>query len=155
MISRLHRIKFKIDYSKKAGVTFIEIMIVIVIMAAIAALAGPALFNQFSGARVNQAKIQMQSFVGTLDLYRIDNRTFPSTEQGLKSLLEKPSLGKIPDQWNGPYITGNSIPKDPWGNDYVYDGNNQNYSIRSLGADGIEGGEGNDKDIVCNSQGCQ
>ncbi|MBL0691684.1 MAG: type II secretion system major pseudopilin GspG [SAR324 cluster bacterium] len=153
---RQHRLHFynRLNHARQAGVSFIEIMIVIVIMAAIAALAGPALFNQFSGAKVNQAKIQMQSFLSTLDLYRIDNNTFPTSEHGLKALVEKPTLGKIPERWNGPYISGNKIPLDPWSNAYIYAANGQSYDIRSLGADSKEGGTGNDKDIVCTQRGC-
>ena len=86
------QIPFALKTARLPGMSFIEIMIVIVIMAAIAALAGPALFNQFGGAKVNQARIQMETFVNTLDLYRIDNTWFPSSEQGLDALLKKTDL---------------------------------------------------------------
>ncbi len=146
--------KDKNNFKKQSAITFIEIMIVIVIMAAIAALAGPALFNQLGGAKVKQAFIQMQSIKQTLDSYNLDNNSFPTTDQGLKALITKPELGKIPEFWNGPYLTGNDIPKDPWNNDYSYTSSGSSYEFSSLGADGAAGGTGNDKDIVCNINSC-
>ncbi len=129
------------------GFSFIEIMIVIVIMAGIVAIVGPALFSRLDEAKVDQAKIQMKSLVSALDLYHLDNSTYPSTEQGLNALLEKPELGIVPANWRGPYLRSTSVPKDPWNFDYYYQSDGSVIELKSLGADGEEGGEGINSDI--------
>jgi len=141
-------------FLRQNAVTFIEIMIVVVIMAAIAALAGPALFSQFGGAQVNNAKTEMGSIISALELYNLDNKKFPSTEQGLDALIKKPSLGIIPENWNGPYLKGNAAPDDPWGNNYLYENSGQIFTLKTFGADGLEGGDGNNKDLSCSPQSC-
>ena len=131
--------------------SFLEIMIVVVIMAAIAALAGPPIFRQFAGSKVSLAKVQMQNLVQGLLTYSADNNTFPSNDQGLKALFEKPVLGEIPANWNGPYLQG-SLPKDPWDKDYLYQGSKNEFTLSSYGESGTaEGGTG----IVCNQNGCK
>lgn len=132
---------------KRDGFSFIEIMIVIVIMAGMIAIVGPMLFGKLDEAKVDQARIQMKNLVAALDLYHLDNSNYPSTEQGLEALLSKPVLGKIPRNWRGPYLRSNSIPKDPWENDYVYQSDGRSIVLKSLGADGEEGGDGIDADI--------
>jgi len=135
------------DRKNQGGFSFIEIMIVIVIMAGIVAIVGPALFSRLDEAKVDQAKIQMKSLVSALDLYHLDNSTYPSTEQGLNALLEKPELGVIPANWRGPYLRSSKIPKDPWNYDYDYQFDGGAIDLRCLGADGEEGGEGINADI--------
>jgi general secretion pathway protein G len=129
------------------GFSFIEIMIVIVIMAGMIAIVGPMLFGKLDEAKVDQARIQMKSLVGALDLYHLDNSVYPSTDQGMEALLQQPSIGKIPKHWRGPYLRSTKIPKDPWENDYIYQSDGKNIVMKSLGADGEEGGEGIDADI--------
>lgn len=130
------------------GFSFIEIMIVIVIMAGIVAIVGPALFSRLDEAKIDQAKIQMKSLVSALDLYHLDNSTYPSTEQGLEALLNKPEVGVIPENWRGPYLRSSIVPKDPWNHDYSFQSDGSIIVIKSLGADGEEGGEGMNADIV-------
>jgi len=130
------------------GFSFIEIMIVIVIMAGIIAIVGPTLFSKLDEAKIDQAKIQMKSLTAALDLYHLDNSVYPSTEQGLEALMNKPEIGIVPPNWKGPYLRGSQVPKDPWGFDYSYQSEGKSLVIKSLGADGEEGGEDINADIV-------
>ncbi|OGG97014.1 MAG: type II secretion system protein GspG [Candidatus Lambdaproteobacteria bacterium RIFOXYD2_FULL_50_16] len=135
-------------HQRQRGFSFIEIMIVIVLMAGIAAFVGPALFSKLDDAKVDQAKIQMKSLAGSLELYRLDNSRYPDSEQGLAALMAKPSLGRIPESWRGPYLNAKSLPKDPWERDYVYNSDGSNFDLMSLGADGEPGGQDRDQDIA-------
>lgn len=130
------------------GVSFLEIMIVVIIMAAIAAVVGPMLFGKLDQAKVDQAHIQIKSLSSALDLYHLDNSGYPSTEQGLESLLKKPEVGVIPKNWKGPYLRAKTLPLDPWQNDYIYRSEGSTFEIISLGADSAEGGEGINTDIT-------
>ncbi|MDT8446023.1 MAG: type II secretion system major pseudopilin GspG [bacterium] len=134
-------------YFAQPGVSFIEILIVIVIMAGIAALVGPALFSKLDESKIDTAKIQMKSLASTLELYRLDNHRYPSTEQGLDALVHQPTLGQVPAGWRGPYLSSKQVPKDPWGNDYAYRSEGSTFELESLGADGARGGDGLDADI--------
>ncbi|MCP4297849.1 MAG: type II secretion system major pseudopilin GspG [Proteobacteria bacterium] len=129
------------------GFTFLEIMIIIVIMAGIAAIVGPSLFQKLDEAKIDQANIQMKSIAAALDLYHLDNSTYPATDQGLEAMMSKPEIGRIPENWRGPYLKGSAVPKDPWSRDYVYSSDGTSIQITSLGADGEEGGEGSNADI--------
>jgi len=133
---------------EKNGFSFIEILIVIAIMAGLIAIVGPMLFGRLDEAKVEQAKIQMKSLVGALDLYHLDNSTYPATEQGLKALLTKPEVGILPKNWRGPYLRSSKLPKDPWNNDYTYQFDGNTIVIKSYGADGEEGGDGINADIL-------
>lgn len=135
------------DHRNQKGFSFIEIMIVIVIMAGIVAIVGPTLFGKLDEAKIDQARIQMKSLVSALDLYHLDNSSYPTTEQGLSALLDKPDLGVVPQNWRGPYLRSSKVPKDPWNNDYFYQSDGRSIVIKSLGADGQEGGDGIDADI--------
>lgn len=132
---------------ERKGFSFIEIMIVIVIMAGMIAIVGPMLFGKLDEAKVDQARIQMKSLVGALDLYHLDNSVYPSTEQGMDALLKQPVVGSIPKNWRGPYLRSAKIPNDPWENGYVYRSDGKSISMMSLGADGVEGGDGINSDI--------
>ncbi len=136
-----------VDKTDQRGFSFIEIMIVIVIMAGMIAIVGPMLFSRFDEAKVDQARIQIKSLIGSLDLYRLNNSVYPSTEQGLEALLEKPVVGQIPKNWRGPYVRSSVIPKDPWDNNYIYQSDGKSIMLKCFGADGEEGGEGIDADI--------
>jgi general secretion pathway protein G len=134
---------------QRQGFTLIELMVVIVILAALISIVAPKFFGQKEEALRTQAKVQIRNFQQALQLFYVDNGFYPSTEQGLKALVEKPTIGRIPKKWReGGYME--KVPKDPWGNPYVYISpgiHHKDYDIISYGADGVEGGEGNDADI--------
>jgi len=130
------------------GFSFIEMMIVVAIMAGLIAIVGPALFGKLDEAKIDQTRIQMKSLVSALDLYRLDNSNYPTTEQGLDALLKKPEVGNIPENWRGPYLKSSKVPKDPWSNDYSYLSDGTTLNMLSFGADRDEGGEGINADIV-------
>lgn len=129
---------------KEMGFSLIELLIVMVIMGLLAALVGPRMFGKVGKSKQHAARSQMALFETALDTYRLDVGKYPSTEQGLQSLRTKPSdEGK----WDGPYLS-KSVPKDPWGHPYIYRrADNGEVEMISLGANGTEGGEGEDKDI--------
>jgi len=139
--------KLKNDIAQD-GFSFIEILIIIVIMAGIAAIVGPALFGRLDEAKVDTAKIQMKSIAAALDQYHLDNNTYPDTEQGLEAIISRPEVGKIPNNWNGPYLKGKKVPSDPWKNDYFYQSDGDTITLGSFGSDGEEGGDGSKADIT-------
>lgn len=133
------------------GFTLIEIMVVIVILALLAALVGPKLIGRSDDAKITDAKVQMKNFETALKLYKLDNGNYPTTEQGLAALVTKPTTGTIPKNYKSEgYLESKKIPKDPWGNDYVYlsPGEHGDFDIYSFGADGVKGGEGKGADIT-------
>ncbi len=134
----------------RRGFTLIEIMVVIVILALLAALIGPKIIGRSDDAKLTDAKLQIRNFETALKLYKLDNGVYPSTEQGLMSLLEKPTSGMVPRNWRtGGYMEGRVLPKDPWGTDYIYisPGEHGDYDLCSFGVDGVKGGEGAGADI--------
>ena len=133
------------------GFTLIELMVVIVILGILAGLIVPRIMGRPEEARRAKAAMQMESMETALKLYKLDSGTYPSTEQGLQALVEAPSVGEPPRNWReGGYLEKGKIPKDPWGNDYVYmsPGAHGEYDLLSYGADGEPGGEDRDKDIA-------
>jgi general secretion pathway protein G len=138
------------DRLDERGFTLIEIMVVIIIMGILASIVALRLTGQTEQARQTQAEAQIRIFESALELYKLDNGSYPTTEQGLKSLVEAPTVGRLPRKWReGGYLQKSSIPKDPWGNEYIYlsPGMYNDFDIMSYGDDGLQGGEGNDKDI--------
>lgn len=136
--------------SNNRGFTLIEIMVVIAILALLAALVAPKLIGRSDDAKVADAKVQIKNLETALKLYKLDNGVFPSTEQGLAALVEKPAVGQIPRNYKtGGYLESRKVPKDPWGNDFAYlsPGEHGDYDLYSLGADGVKGGEGINADI--------
>ena len=132
------------------GFTLIEIMVVIAILALLAALVAPRIIGRSDDAKVTDAKVQIKNLETALKLYKLDNGVFPSTEQGLAALVEKPAVGRIPGNYKaGGYLESKKAPKDPWGNDFAYlsPGEHGDYDLYSLGADGVKGGEGINADI--------
>ena len=128
------------------GFTLIEILIVVIIIGLLASLVGPKLFSKVSGARQKSAKAQIELFGTALDAFRLDTGRYPTTEEGLKALREKPSGV---EKWNGPYLP-KEIPVDPWGKPYIYKspGEHGEYDLLTYGLDGVEGGEGENQDVV-------
>lgn len=141
-------------FSKKAteikGFTLIELMVVIVILGILAGLIVPRIMSRPGEAKQMKGKIQIESLETALKLYKLDNGAYPTTEQGLQALVEPPETGNVPKNWkSGGYLEKGKVPKDPWGNDFIYlsPGVNGEYDITSYGADGVPEGEGEDKDI--------
>jgi general secretion pathway protein G len=137
-------------YSKQAGFTLIELMVVIIILGVLAGLIIPRVMGRPDEARQAKAKIQIESIESALKLYKLDNGGYPTTEQGLKALVEAPAAGNLPKNWRqGGYLEKGKVPKDPWGNDFVYvsPGSHGDFDLSCLGKDGEAGGEGVDKDI--------
>ncbi len=134
------------DRKRERGFTLIEILVVIIIIGLLAALVGPRLFGKVGMAKLKATKAQIELFGTALDAFRLDVGKYPTTEEGLKALREKPSGV---DNWQGPYLP-KEIPTDPWGKPYVYKapGEHGDYDLISYGLDGVEGGEGENQDIV-------
>ena len=133
------------------GFTLIELMVVIVILGILAGLIVPRIMSRPEEARQAKARIQIESLETALKLYRLDNGSYPSTEQGLQALVEPPEVGNLPGRWReGGYLEKGKVPKDPWDNEYVYlcPGAHDDYDIISYGADGEPGGEGKNRNIT-------
>lgn len=134
--------------ARQAGLSLIETLIVLVIIGLVSAMIIPNVIGRPDEARVTVAQNDIRSISSALKLYRLDNRSFPSTEQGLRALVERPSGSPQADNW---HVEGylDSLPVDPWGNAYVYRSPGQNglYDLYSLGADAAPGGEEFDADI--------
>jgi general secretion pathway protein G len=122
----------------EAGFTLVEILVVITIIGLIMSLVGPRVLSYLSDSKVKTARIQIQGFSAALDLYYLDNGRYPTSTEGLGALAQRPDGAST---WNGPYLNGNSVPKDPWGRPYVYKfpGQQGAYDIVSLGPEGREG----------------
>ena len=129
----------------RGGFTLIELLLVVVIIGILAAIVVPKLAGRSEDARIAAAKADLKTLAGALDRYEVDSGRFPTTEQGLAALLVKPSSAPEPKSWKGPYIDGRELPKDPWGNPYVYrfpgERNTQGYDLYSAGPDGQPGTE--------------
>jgi len=132
------------------GFTLIEILVVIAVLAMLAALVAPNVFQHVGTAKDATARSQIELLGAGLDAYRLDNGRYPTTEQGLEGLQTQPTTQPIPTNWRGPYLR-RAIPLDPWGNPYIYlspgEVNPRGYDLLSLGADGEPGGEGENADI--------
>lgn len=130
------------------GFTLIEIMVVVVIMGVLAALVVPKLLNRAGESKIAAAKVDIATIMQAMKLYKLDNQRYPTTEQGLQALIEKPTGGPAANGWKaGGYVE--KMPKDPWGNQYQYlsPGIKGEIDVFSYGADGQPGGTGDDADI--------
>ena len=143
MLTKLH--------NKASGFSLVYLLVIIAIVIVLAAVAAPRLLKQQEKARRAQAANDIDELGLALDIYANNNGTYPTTEQGLKSLWEKPIAQPIPTNWQGPYLD-RPILKDPWSRDYVYiypgRHNKYDYDLVSCAKDGIMGGKGDNKDIV-------
>jgi len=131
------------------GFTLLEIMVVVVILGILAALVAPQIMGRIDDAAIAKARQDIRAFETGLNLFRMDNFRYPSTDQGLRALVEKPSDSSIRNWKQGGYI--DALRKDPWGNDYIYvfpGTHGKEFDLFTLGADGVEGGEGVNADIA-------
>jgi general secretion pathway protein G len=130
------------------GFTLLEMLAVVVIIGILAAFVAPNVFTRIAGAQRTAAKAQMKTIALALELFRTDTGAYPTTEQGLSALRQKPGYGA--EGWNGPYLEEN-LPKDPWGREYQYlcpgVQNPEKYDLFSFGRDGQAGGEGDNADL--------
>jgi general secretion pathway protein G len=135
------------DESIIRGMTLIEILVVLVLIGIVMGIVGSNFLGRGEKAKADAAKIEIGQISQSLDLFKLEVGRYPSTQEGLQALISAPA-GVT--NWNGPYWKKQSVPKDPWGNEYKYaaPGQSSPYDIVSLGADGKEGGEGVNKDIT-------
>lgn len=133
------------------GFSLIEIMVVVVIMGMLIGLIGPNVLGQVDKARVTTAKADMATLSSALDMYKLDNHFYPTTDQGLEALVSEPGSSPTPKNWNPQgYLKGGEVPIDPWDSEYLYfspGDEGRPYELISLGADGKEGGEDYSADI--------
>jgi general secretion pathway protein G len=135
----------------RRGFTLIELMVVIVILGILAGLIVPRIMGRPEQAKQLKARMQIESISTALKLYKLDNGSYPSTEQGLQALVDQPATGTIPKNWRkGGYLEKGKVPKDPWGNEFIYlsPGIHDDFDLIAYGADGVAGGEDKDADIT-------
>ena len=133
--------------ASRRGFTLIELLVVLVILGLLATIAAPQVIRFIAGAKSDTAKVQVERLTTTLDLYRLSVGRYPSEQESLRALVERPAGLAT---WNGPYLAKDDALTDPWGRPYVYvfPGRHGAYDLYSLGADGREGGEGEDRDLT-------
>jgi general secretion pathway protein G len=134
-------------HARKNGFTLVELLVVLAILGLLVALAAPRVMKYLGSARTDTARIQIEKLSGVLDLYRLEIGRYPTEQEGLLALVEKPPQG---DNWNGPYLKNRESLIDPWGQPYGYHspGQHGEFDLYTLGADGKEGGDGADKDVT-------
>ena len=133
------------DYSSR-GFTLIEIMVVVFILGLLVTLVAPRVMGRTDEAKRTKAAADLRAVQQALNLYRLDNGDYPTTDQGLQALVTKPQSGTIPRRWNSEgYLE--KVQTDPWGHPYIYISNGDHYTLKSFGADGEEGGEGKYADL--------
>lgn len=137
----------EINRLKQSGFTLLEMLVVLGIIAMLAGLVGPKVMERYEKSKINAAKVQIEQFAQTLDTYKLDVGSYPSTDQGLEALISAPDGVQ---RWSGPYLSKGKVPLDPWNQEYKYasPGEHGKFDISSTGPDGKEGGEGSDQDIV-------
>ncbi len=141
------------DFQKvrSRGFTLIEIMVVIVILGILAGLVLPRFMGRTEEAKKIKAKLQIENLEAALKLYKLDTGMYPTTEQGLEALVQKPATGTVPGNWREDgYLEKGKVPQDPWNRPYVYVSpgiKNKDFDLKSLGGDGEEGGEGENADV--------
>ena len=131
------------------GFTLIEMLVVLVIIGLLAGLVGPKLFGHVDSSKVKTADVQIKTFKGAMETFRLDVGRFPTPAEGLAALNQSPTEDRARTRWRGPYLD-QDVPLDPWGNPYVYSQpgtKGQPFALYSFGADGKRGGEGNDADV--------
>ena len=132
--------------SAESGFTLIEILVVVFIIGLLATIVSVNVIGQTDTARVTKAKADLKQIEQALHLYKLDNGFYPTTEQGLRALVQKPTSAPAPRKYNPDGYIG-KMPEDPWSNPYVYLSDGQQFMLKCLGADGEQGGEGKNADI--------
>ncbi len=127
----------------RSGLTLVEIILVVVIIGILAAMVIPNIAGRSEEARRGAVRADIEANLSVaLDMYELDGGSYPTTDQGLKALFQKPTSAPVPSKWSGPYLKKKKMPRDPWGRDYGYRGpgthNPESYDLFSLGPDGIE-----------------
>jgi general secretion pathway protein G len=137
----------RLEQGKPNGFTLVELLVVLAILGLLVALAAPRVIKYLGSAKIDTARIQIEKLGGVLDLYRLELGSYPTEQEGLISLVERPAQL---DGWNGPYLKNRESLTDPWGRPYEYrsPGEHGEYDLYSLGADGKEGGDGEDQDVT-------
>lgn len=145
-ITRTPQIAVGDPRDSEAGLTLVELLVVLAILALVATLAAPQVLRYLGGARTDTARSQIASLVTAVELYQLDTGTYPTAEQGLKALIDAPA-GVA--RWRGPYLKREGALIDPWGRAYIYKvpGSKSEFDISSLGRDGQPGGTGEDQDL--------
>ena len=144
--NRSHRSRAPDNLHRPRGFTLIEILVVVVIIGILGAVIVPNLLSRPDQARITAAQTDLRQLANALDIYRLDNFHYPSTEQGLDALVDRPAGFPEPKNWNPDgYIK--ALPSDPWGSPYIYERRSSDFTLFSLGADGVEGGEGPNADV--------
>lgn len=131
----------------QAGFTLVELLVVMVILVLLASLVAPRVIGYLGSSRTKTAKVQIESLATSLELYKLDVGRYPTSGEGLSGLVKRPPNTKT---WNGPYLKGNVVPKDPWGFDYQYKfpGEHGEFDILSFGADNQQGGGDENQDVT-------
>jgi general secretion pathway protein G len=132
-------------HGNNRGFTLIELMVVIAILSMLAVLVVPKIVGHSDDAKITDAQVQIRNLETALKMYKLDNGVYPETEQGLQALVTKPTTGTAPRKYrDGGYLESKNVPKDPWGNDFIYlcPGEHGDYDLYSFGPDGARGGEG-------------
>jgi general secretion pathway protein G len=127
------------------GFTLIELMVVILIIGLLATIVVQNLRSATDKAKRVKAQADISQLKSALDRYYLDAGSYPTSDQGLQALMTAPDIGRVSVDWGGPYIE--KIPPDPWGHTYFYQSDGNSYSLKSFGADGVEGGDGKNADI--------
>ena len=135
------------DQDRRRGVIILEILVVMIILALLITLVAPNYLGLGEKAKATVTRSNINSLVLGLKFYHARSSTFPSTEQGLQALMQKPDVGNIPKNWEGPYMDANRLPLDGWENKFQYTSDGRVFEIKSLGADGREGGSELNADI--------
>ena len=139
-----------INMRRRSGFTLLELVVVIIVLGLLAGIVGPQIIGRLSEAKSTTARTQIELLSVALDAYRLDNGAYPTTDQGLAALRDRPTRPPVPANWRGPYLR-KAVPLDPWGRAYVYrapgERNRGAFDLESLGRDGKAGGEGEDADL--------
>jgi len=133
---------------KDQGMTLVELLVVLVVLGLISVIAVPRVMSFLGGAKIDAAEIDMKRLAGILDIYRLDNGRYPTTDEGLQALSVKPGSAK---KWRGPYLDDPDSAIDPWGAPFIYKSpgdEGRPYGLKTLGADGQPGGTGEDADLT-------